>query len=300
MTAPRLRCINFLYFVGFLTLIVKTGITEAQVSKVNETKTVQNGNKSFVTTEYGVESTTANQIYTTTVKSSTIEFNSTTAFEVTTNSVLASTTIESPTTDEDYYYVDEDVTNKTSTTEAKKIEDTTIKYTTIPTVNTTQVLESTTKSEAVTTTTIASTTEIASTTSNENLTTTTTIASSAKNGSQPVTNQTDSNGILNAQIVTDLYIYYKMITPIILRIIFGIIVSVTKVKAALMKPAGIAISLFCNFFYMPLVSKWKSIFEMHLFFKFNRKFFYGMNKSLVTLLVGYFLEEIMNNVWLYI
>lgn len=239
MAAPRIRCTNFLYFVGFLVLIVKSSITTAQVSKVNETKIVQHGNESVVRADYGVESSTVSQIYTT------------------------PSTIESLATTEDDYYVDEDATEVPTTTEPKKIEAMPItKATAIPTSNHTHVLESTTKSEAVTTTTAASTTsttevafttEVSSTTSYANLTTTT-VASGPKNGSQPMSNDTDSNSILSAQIVTDLYIYYKMVTPVILRIIFGMVVSVKKVKAALVRPTGIAISLFCNFFYMPLVS----------------------------------------------
>lgn len=249
MAAPRIRCTNFLYFVGFLVLIVKSGITTAQVSKVNETKIGQHGNESVVQADYGVESSTP--------------VISTIAVEATTNSVLASTTIESLATTEDDYYVDEDATEVTTTTEPRKIEAMPItKATAIPTSNHTHELESTTKSEAVTTTTAASTTsttevafttEVSSTTSYANLTTTT-VASSPKNGSQPMSNDTDSNSILSAQIVTDLYIYYKMIAPVILRIIFGMVVSVKKVKAALVRPTGIAIALFCNFFYMPLVS----------------------------------------------
>lgn len=283
---------NFLYFIGFSILIVKSGLTTAQVSKANETNVVQNGNQSSTTTELGFESTTTSEIYKTSVKPSTIKGDATTiSFEVTTNSVLAaSTTIESLTTELDDYY--DDFIEETSTTEASeiedipinntttpaiptiptvtqtqvpelstKIEDIPIKYTTtpailtIPTVNHTQVPESTTKNEViVTTTTIASTTAIDSTTSSENLTTTTIASKSPKNESRPVSIGTNSNGILSAQIFNDLYIYYKMITPIILRIIFGIGVSLTKVKAAVKKPAGIAIALFCNFFYMPLVS----------------------------------------------
>lgn len=245
MCASSIRCINFLYFVGFLFLIVKSGITTAQVSKVNQTKVVQSEIESFATKKHGFESTTVGKIQTTTVKpSATIESNVTQVFEATTSTYLASTTIESLTTYEDDYY-DENITEVSSTTEANKIEN----ATTIPTLNHTQAPESTTEVTVITT--IASTTE--TTTIHEN-STTTTIAPNPKNESEPGSNATDSNGILNAQIVTDLYIYYKMITPIVLRIIFGISVSVTKVKAALKKPTGIAISLFCNFFYMPLVS----------------------------------------------
>lgn len=261
MNAPSKRCINLLHFVGFSFLIVSSGLTTAQVSQVNETKTVPNGNKSITTTEHGVESTTASQISTTLVKSSTIKYDSTTAVEKTTSNILASTTIEpleSLETDEGDYY--DEVTEIVTTFKANKTEDKPFKYTTIPTVNHTEALESTTKNATVVTTTIASTTLIDSTTSSANLTTTTTIAPSPKNESKPVQNDTEPNGILSAQIVNDLYIYYKMITPIILRIIFGITVSVTKVKAAIQKPTGIAISLFCNFFYMPLVSYWKPIF----------------------------------------
>lgn len=229
--------------MGFSFLIIKSGSTTADASKVNETKVVQSEIKS-------IESTSASQIHTTTVQSSTNESNVTKAFEVTTSTYLASTTVESPITYEDDYY-DEETTIASNTTEVNEIEDVPIISTTIPTIIHTHVLESTTE-VTVTTTTIASTTET-STTSDKNVTTTT-VAPNPKNETKPESNTTESNGILKAQIVTDLYTYYTMIAPIVLRIIFGIVVSMTKVKDALKKPTGIGISLFCYFFYMPLVS----------------------------------------------
>lgn len=236
--------------MGFTFLLIKCDAITAEIYKVNETKIVPSEIKSF-------ESTTGVEIWTTTVKSSTIVPNVTKVFEVTTSTHLPSTATESLTTFEYDDFYDEDVTEVSNTTEANKIKEITINSTTIPTVNHTQVAESTT--EAIVTTTIATTTE--TTTFRANLSTTT-IASIPKNESRPASNETDSNGILSAQIVTDLYTYYKMIAPIILRIIFGIIVSVTKVKDALKKPTGIAISLFCNFFYMPLVRYW---YKLHCF-----------------------------------
>lgn len=164
-----------------------------------------------------------------------------------TRSELASKTNESFTGIDETDDYDDDVTELSSTTEIIKIENTT---TTSSTTSTTAVPVTTSTTEITTSTTVESTTEAAA---NENVATTT-IAPIPKNDTELVTNSTESNGILNAAIVSELYTYYTMITPIVLRIIFGISVSITKVKDVLKKPVGIAITLFCNFFYMPLVS----------------------------------------------
>lgn len=260
MTAPSKMCINSLYFVGLLILVVKSAIATAEVSKFNETKVV------------GIESTTVSKISTTTATFPIIE-------STTKSSDLASTTIDSFIIDEFDYY-DEDDIEAPNATEIVKIESSAMESATVN-----DTVETTTKvipSENVTTTTtiavtpsneaepVSNSTESSTATANDTqvyesttvITTTQAVESTTKaipsenetTTTEPVSNSTESKGIFTAGIVADLYIYYKMVTPIVLRIIFGIIVSVTKVKVALKKPIGIAVVLFCNFFYMPLVS----------------------------------------------
>lgn len=247
MTAPSVRFINSLYLLGLLCLIVKSDETTTEVSKFNETKIVQNSVESSTKLNHGFESTTAIGISPTTEKSPI-------SITEATRNELASTMNGSFITHEADYY-DEDVIEMTSTTQTIRIENSTIESSNISTatVTTTQMYKNTT--EITTSTTVEAPGEAISI---ENATTTT-ITPTPKNETESATNSTEPNGILNAEIVSDLYTYYTMITPIILRIIFGITVSVAKVKDALKRPTGIIITLFCNFFYMPLVSASNSV-----------------------------------------
>lgn len=252
MNAPSIRCIHILYILGLLLFIVEsdaftTTTTTTEVSKVDGANAFQT--KSFEPPPTTRTTTTTEAAITTTAKSTSIEPNVTKVFEVTTTSGSVADPIDqSPTTIElDRYDVNS--TEKPNTTEFSEIEDITVS-----TVINTEKYETTT--ETVKFTSVESTTETIPY-ENENLTTTTTtIALNPSNDSEPVSNAnaTDPNGIFIAAIASDVYIYYKMVAPIVLRIMFGIIVSVKKVKAVLKQPYGIGITLFCNFFYMPLVS----------------------------------------------
>lgn len=56
------------------------------------------------------------------------------------------------------------------------------------------------------------------------------------------------------EIINFAYEYYRIGSFVILRIIFGVISEVANVKAALERPIGIGIAIFCNFMFIPLVS----------------------------------------------
>lgn len=79
--------------------------------------------------------------------------------------------------------------------------------------------------------------------------------------------KSDSNGIFHVTLIFNIY---KAISPIILRIIFGIALDEIKMMVILKRPIGIGIAFVCNFIFMPLVSCLIYIFQLFLFS--SRKF----------------------------
>lgn len=77
---------------------------------------------------------------------------------------------------------------------------------------------------------------------------------------EPIKN--DSQGIFHVKFIFDIY---KAISPIILRIIFGIALDETKMMEILKKPIGVVIAFFCIFIFMPLVSCLISILRICFF-----------------------------------
>lgn len=147
--------------------------------------------------------------------------------------------------------------------ETNDTEVTTVMETEEPSTTKVHNTEVTTESEVeetttTTTTIMMTTTELTTTEAvvNENVTTTTTTIQPSNNETTQTLNDTDHKGqpILKAETIANIYRYYKAITPIILRILFGIVMEMRKVKATLKKPIGIGIAFACNFLFMPLVS----------------------------------------------
>lgn len=63
-----------------------------------------------------------------------------------------------------------------------------------------------------------------------------------------------ANENVTFQIELGLYGYCKVFLFVIIRIFFGIVMDVSKVKDVIFRPIGPTIAIFCNFVFLPLVS----------------------------------------------
>lgn len=64
-----------------------------------------------------------------------------------------------------------------------------------------------------------------------------------------------ANENVTFQIELGLYGYSKVFLFVIIRIFFGIVMDVSKVKDVIFRPIGPTIAIFCNFVFLPLVSR---------------------------------------------